>query len=154
MWQKNHAWYILNLCALNLSLNFYPLSLFAEIGDVDLSQNFPNVLTIHSGNNERLKVGIVLRSGTQKWKQQRATFMGTTEAKSVAAKAKMASFNFKAQYIDQTVRLLFSVSKFDSFLAGSGRNQVCSTCYSAQMAHKLVLPGLAKQANGAKSLLS
>ena len=30
--------------------------------------------------------------------------MGTTEAKSVAAKAKMASFNFKAQYIDQTVR--------------------------------------------------
>ena len=96
MWQKNHAWYILNLCALNLSLNFYPLSLFAEIGDVDLSQNFPNVLTIHSGNNERLKVGIVLRSGTQKWKQQRATFMGTTEAKSVAAKAKMASFNFKA----------------------------------------------------------
>ena len=154
MWQKNHAWYILNLCALNLSLNFYPLSLFAEIGDVDLSQNFPNVLTIHSGNNERLKVGIVLRSGTQKWKQQRATFMGTTEAKSVAAKAKMASFNFKAQYIDQTVRLLFRVSKFDSFLAGSGRNQVCSTCYSAQMAHKLVLPGLAKQANGAKSLLS
>ena len=88
---------VLTLCALlNFELNFYPLSSFAEIDDVDLSQNFPNVLTIHSGNNERLKVGIVLRSGTQKWKQQRATFMGTTEAKSVAAKAKMASFNFKA----------------------------------------------------------
>ena len=70
-------------------------SLFLELADVYLSQNFPKVLTIHSGN-KRLKVGIVLRSGTQKWKQQRATFMGTTEAKSVAAKAKMASFNFKA----------------------------------------------------------
>ena len=77
------------------------LSLFSELADVYLSQNFPKVLTIHSGN-KRLKVGIVLRSGTQKWKRQRATtFMGSNNAESVAAKAKMASFNFKALYIDR-----------------------------------------------------
>ena len=87
---------------IKLIFEFLPSLFFSELTDVYLSQNFPKILTINSGN-KRLKVGIVLRSGTQKWKQQRATFMGTTEAKSVAAKAKMASFNFKAQYIDQTV---------------------------------------------------
>ena len=81
---------------IELIFQFLPaLPLFSELADVHLNQNFPKVLTINSGN-KRLKVGIVLRSGTQKWEQQRATFMGTTEAKSVAAKAKMASFNFKA----------------------------------------------------------
>ena len=79
-----------------IELIFQFLLSFSELTDVYLNPNFPKVLTIHSGNKEQLKVGIVLRSGTQKWKQKRATFMGTTEAKSVAAKAKMASFNFKA----------------------------------------------------------
>ena len=80
---------------IKLIFEFLPSLFFSELTDVYLSQNFPKILTINSGN-KRLKVGIVLRSGTQKWKQQRTTFMGTTEAKSVAAKAKMASFNFKA----------------------------------------------------------
>ena len=40
--------------------------------------------------------------------------MGTTEAKSVAAKAEMASFKFKAQYIDKTVRPQCSAIDSDS----------------------------------------
>ena len=70
--------------------NFLFFSLFTEILGMYQNQNFPDVLTTHSGN-ERLKVGIVLKSGSQKWKRRRAIFRD--------ANTKMASFNIKVTYI-------------------------------------------------------
>ena len=80
------------------------LSFFTEMVGIDFNKDFPNILTSSSGN-ERLKVGIVLKSASQKWKLQRdATFTGAT--------AKMAgSFDFKASiHIDFSSEIYLRVN--------------------------------------------
>ena len=44
----------------------------------------------------------------------------------------------KAQYIYQDSKAFFSFGKFDSFMAGQGRNRVNNACCDAQTAHKSV----------------
>ena len=97
------------------------LSFFTEMVGIDFNKDFPNILTSSSGN-ERLKVGIVLKSASQKWKRQRATFTGST--------AKMASsFDFKASiHIDFLSEIYLRVNVSSTLLLQGQQNGVPNPC--------------------------